>query len=350
MIKVSVIIPVYNVEKYLKQCLDSIVNQTLKEIEIICVDDGSSDNSLNILRDYEKMDSRVIVLTQANSGAGVARNAGMQIAQGEYLSILDSDDFFELDMLEQAYLQCKKDDVDFCVFRSDQYDNVNDIYQDIPWTIKQRYLPKTTPFSAQEIAPYIFQIFNGWSWDKLYRRSFVEKNGLQFQGLRTTNDAFFVFMTNAQAEKITIVDKILAHHRVNTKTSLSVTREKSWDCCYQAMNAIKLELKNRKQYQLVEQSFINWALHFSLWNVRTLQGEAKENLVQALKEKYFVELEIGKYPKEYFYNQDEYRQYIEIVQSGMKSKAKENLVSKTINYYRENGLRATVRRIIKTIF
>ena len=92
--KVSVIIPVYNVEEYLRECLDSIVKQTLREIEIICVDDGSTDNSLEILKEYAKKDNRITVITQKNLHAGVARNAGLAVAKGEYLSFLDSDDFF----------------------------------------------------------------------------------------------------------------------------------------------------------------------------------------------------------------------------------------------------------------
>ena len=93
--KVSVIIPVYNVEDYLRQCLDSVINQTLKDIEIICVDDGSTDKSLEILHEYEKKDSRITVLTQKNQYAGVARNVGMSVATGKYFVFLDSDDFFE---------------------------------------------------------------------------------------------------------------------------------------------------------------------------------------------------------------------------------------------------------------
>ena len=92
-VKVSVIIPVYNVEKYLRECIDSILNQTLHELELICVDDGSTDGSLEILQAYEKKDNRVTVLTQHNQGAGAARNKGLQIAKGEYLSFLDADDF-----------------------------------------------------------------------------------------------------------------------------------------------------------------------------------------------------------------------------------------------------------------
>lgn len=92
-VKVSVILPVYNVSEYLRQCMDSIVGQTLKDIEIICVDDGSTDDSLEILKEYEAKDKRVKVIEQKNAGAGAARNNGLAIATGEYLSFLDSDDF-----------------------------------------------------------------------------------------------------------------------------------------------------------------------------------------------------------------------------------------------------------------
>ena len=103
MIKVSVVLPVYNSERYIHQCLNSILNQTLKEIEIICVDDGSTDNSVNLINDICKKDSRVSLIMQKNSYAGVARNNGLKHAKGKYVIFLDSDDFFEPDMLLSMY-------------------------------------------------------------------------------------------------------------------------------------------------------------------------------------------------------------------------------------------------------
>lgn len=347
--QVSVIIPVYDVEKYLYQCMNSLVHQSLYDIEIICIDDGSTDNSLAILQEYAQRDSRIVVLQQKNQGAGIARNAGMKIAQGEYLAIVDSDDFFEPDMLEKAYKKCEQDKADFCVFRSDQYDQKHGKYIDMHWTIKQRYLPENIPFSAEDIYSHIFQLFNGWSWDKLYRRDFVEKNGLQFQELRTTNDAFFVFMTNVQAKRITIVDEVLAHHRVNTKTSLSVTREKSWDCCWQAINAIREELLVRNQYKLVEQSFVNWAVHFLLWNVRTLKDSSKEKLMEEIRTKYSKVLQFASYKPEYFYDKKEYQEFLAICQSGEYAKLQENVFRKTLHYLKENGLKATMHKIKSVI-
>ena len=121
MVKVSVIIPVFNVEDYLKQCLDSVVHQTLKDIEIICVNDSSTDKSLDILEEYAKTDWRIRVITQPNAGAGAARNKGMDVATGKYLAFLDSDDFFELNMLEKAYEMAEDEQSDLVVYKSDQY-------------------------------------------------------------------------------------------------------------------------------------------------------------------------------------------------------------------------------------
>ena len=100
--KVSVIVPVYNAQSHLRQCLDSIMGQTLREIEILCVDDGSTDGSAQILEEYKGCDPRLHVIMQENIGAGAARNRGLAEASGEYLSFLDADDFFEPDMLECA--------------------------------------------------------------------------------------------------------------------------------------------------------------------------------------------------------------------------------------------------------
>ena len=108
MSKVSVIIPVYNVEKYLRECLDSVINQTLKDIEIICVNDGSTDNSLQILEEYAQKDERIKIIAQENKGQAVARNVGIKIAQGEFIGFLDSDDYLDLNFYENLYNRAKE--------------------------------------------------------------------------------------------------------------------------------------------------------------------------------------------------------------------------------------------------
>ena len=114
-IKVSVVVPVYNAADYFAPAMDSIIDQTLKEIEIICVDDGSTDNSLELIKEYQKRDARIRSLTENNAGPAVARNKGMARARGEYVVFLDADDFYELTLLERLYEMSVKHDLDIAV-------------------------------------------------------------------------------------------------------------------------------------------------------------------------------------------------------------------------------------------
>ena len=123
MVEISVVIPVYNVEDYLEECLDSIVNQTFTDLEIICVNDGSKDNSLEILNEYAKKDDRIIVIDQENGGHAVATNVGMEYATGKYLFLMDSDDSLKLDALELTYNAAEEKNVDFVLFQAINYDD-----------------------------------------------------------------------------------------------------------------------------------------------------------------------------------------------------------------------------------
>ena len=306
---VSVVIPVYNVEKYLNQCLDSVLSQTLQNIEVICVNDSSTDGSLAILEEYAKKDERVIVVTQPNSGAGAARNKGLSLAVGKYLSFLDSDDFFEPDMLELACKRAEEDRADFVVFQSDQYYADKKKFVEVSWTLREKEIPPYTPFSHRQMTDNIFKVFVGWAWDKLYNREFVLQNHLQFQEQRTSNDLLFVFSAVALARRISIVKKILVHQRRDAKDSLSKTRENSWHCFYDALMALRNRLKEEGLYEELEKDFINYALHFSLWNIRTLAEPTKSMLIQKMKDDWFLELGIADKEEEYFYSQKEFKEY-----------------------------------------
>lgn len=313
-IKVSVIVTIYNAEKYLKECMDSIVNQTLKDIEIICVDDGSTDGSSEILKRYEEKYDNVKVIFQENAGAGRARNNGMSVARGEYLSFLDSDDFFELDMYELAYDKAKQDNADMVVFNSNQYFGETDEYKNINWTLRYKKIPPYTPFMHRQMTDNIFKVFVGWAWDKLFKREFVDKHHLEFQEQRTSNDMLFVFSAVALADRITVVeeDKRLVHQRRNNQTSLSNTREKSWMCFYDALKALKERLVSENLYKEMEQDYINYALHFSLWNLDTLSEPTYSILKEKLCTEWFAELGIEDKDSNYFYNKKEYAHYLEI--------------------------------------
>ena len=205
MAKVSVIIPVYNVEPYLKQCMDRVVGQTLKDIEIICVDDGSTDGSLDILKEYATEDSRIQIIEQKNAGAGAARNNGMRHATGKYLSFLDSDDFFEPRMLEKAYDLAEKDQADFVAYKSDQYHTEKKQFVSADWVIHENEIPPYHPFNHRQMTGNVFKVFVGWAWDKLFLKEFVDKYHLTFQEQRTSNDLLFVFSAVVLAKKISVV-------------------------------------------------------------------------------------------------------------------------------------------------
>ena len=306
-IKVSVIVPIYNASAFLRQTIDSILSQTLKQIEIICVDDGSKDDSLSILNGYA--DERIRVVSQENGGAGKARNTGLALAKGEYLSFLDADDFYEPDMLEKAYLKAKQDDSDIVVFRSDQYREDLDRFNEAKWTLRINDLPPYTPFDHRSFTDNVFKVFVGWAWDKLFKRTFVQKYGLSFQEIRSSNDMLFVFTAVVLAEKISVIDEVLYHQRRGNPDSISNTRERSWDNFYKALNALKENLIRFRLFEELRQDYINYCLHFSLWHLNTISGEKKKVLFHKLKNEWFKEFGIENKNKDYFYIRSEYLQY-----------------------------------------
>ena len=306
--KISVIMPVYNSQEYLPQCLDTLINQTLTDIEIICVDDGSTDASGDILREYSEKDSRIKVIRQANGGAGAARNNGMQYATGEYLSILDADDFYEVNMLEKAYAQAKLHDAEIVVFGCDHYNHKSGSFSPNNYSIHRELLPQNNPFAATDVKKDIFKLFVGWSWDKLFKRSFTEENNLKFQEQRTTNDMLFVFSAIVKAQRVSVLDEVLVHHR-QTEGTLSVTREKSWHCFYDALTALKNQLVEWDLFERFRQDYLNYCVHFSLWNLNTLAEPTKTILHNKLRDEWFEQMGVTDFDEKYYYNKYEYHQY-----------------------------------------
>lgn len=313
---VSVIIPVYNAERYLRQCLDSVAGQTLKEIEILCIDDGSGDSSPEILDEYRKRDDRFIIIRQNNAGAGAARNKGLDISKGKYLSFLDADDFFEPDMLEKAVAVAEADQSDYVVFKSDQYMTEQDAFNYPKWVFQEQHIPPYRPFTYRQLTRNIFRVFVGWAWDKLYLREFVLEHGLRFQEQRTSNDLLFVFSALFIAKRISVCTDILAHQRRDSGDSLSKTREKSWQCFYDALIALRERLISEGKYKELEKDFINYALHFTLWNYTSLAEPTKSKLYDKLTAEWLDDLGITGKPEEYFTEKKDYSQYKDLFCSG----------------------------------
>lgn len=258
--KVSVIIPVYNAEKYLRQCLDSVVNQTLQEIEIICVDDGSTDGSLAILREYEAADSRVKVLTQENQGAGVARNNGMAAAHGEYFAFWDADDFFELSACEVLFSRAAQVNADVVIHNADLYNEDLHEYVAVNWLVNYAYLPKEEVFNRETVPDTLFQIAFGGPCNKLYRQELIHSHHLRFPAMRSLEDVPFVYTALAVADRITHADSVLAHYRrKESKKGLVSQIDKYPDRIFESYRILKDNLTQENVYSLLERSFINRA-------------------------------------------------------------------------------------------
>lgn len=307
MTKVSIIIPVYNAEKYLGKCLESLLSQTLQEMEIICVDDGSSDGSPEILKRFQERDGRVRILTQENQYAGAARNNGMKEAQGEYLLFLDADDFFENTLLEKVYNQGKKMEADIVLFGAKQYNDKTGIVSPASWYFKRDALPRENPFSGKTENTDVFAIVTPAPWTKLFRREFVEKQGLSFQGLQNSNDVYFVLTALALAEKITYVDEELVFYRVGMKGSLQGSKSLHPDCFIEAYAGVYHELRRRGIYERYEEGFMNILLSGCAHNLRTVTDwELRRRICERMAEPEFAEMGLMERREEYFRRKEDF--------------------------------------------
>ena len=208
-IKVSVIVPVYNVEIYLRKCLDSIIGQTLKDIEIIVVNDGSTDSSLSICEEYAEKDKRIILISKENRGLPHTRNAGLKIAKGEYISFIDSDDYIEENMLETLYNLGQKSSADiiFCD---------NDIINIKQFKCKTYPYPTGKTVYSSEFKKDIDYFLNGYImtvWRKIYRRDFLSENNIWFDDtMLYQEDIPFTTLCMQKAKSICGTNEVLYHY------------------------------------------------------------------------------------------------------------------------------------------
>lgn len=210
-VKISIVVPVYNVEKYLKRCLDSLVNQTLKDIEIICVNDGSKDNSLNILEEYAKKDGRIVILNQENAGLSAARNTGMNVVKGEYIGFVDSDDWVDLDFYEKLYFAAKNNDCDIAVA---------DFIREHPTKKKKRLnITKEEIFEKPEDKYLACKTYReGCVWNKIYRTEFLKRIDLKFVVGMYYEDRDFTARSLFYSKKLITVPNTYYRYFVNPKS------------------------------------------------------------------------------------------------------------------------------------
>lgn len=297
---VSVIVPVYNAEKYLRQCIDSILAQTLPDFELICVDDGSADKSVEIIREYQKKDKRVKLLKQKNQYAGVARNNGLGIARGKYLMFLDADDFFEPSLLGELYAAAERDSADVCICAADRYQTQTGVFEKAGWLLNTRYLPQKRPFNRADCSRHIFQVSSPAPWTKMFRKEFVMQKQLRFQNLQRSNDLYFTLSAIALAERISVVEKELVHYRVGQSTNLQSKNHLTPMLFCEALCALKQQLVQTGVWEEVRGSFSDLAMNTSVYNLKTLTDETRAVVLKEFKNRLAAEFELFAHDREFY--------------------------------------------------
>ena len=232
--KISVIVPIYNVEQYLRRCIDSIINQTYKNLEIILVDDGSPDNCGQICDDYAKKDTRIKVIHKKNGGLSDARNVGLEVCTGDYISFVDSDDWIELNTYEIMMKSMNEYNADMVV------SNINYVYKD---KVESKYSEdKIRCFNKEEAMKELIKdgLVQAVVWNKLYKRVVIDN--LRFKVGKLNEDEFFTYKICAKAERIVYIPEALYQYRQREDSIMGtyiLQRIDGVEALYERMNFIK---------------------------------------------------------------------------------------------------------------
>ncbi|WP_296882330.1 glycosyltransferase family 2 protein [uncultured Methanobrevibacter sp.] len=217
MVEISVILPVYNSENYIKECLDSLLSQTFKDIEILCIDDGSTDGSLNILKDIEKTDSRITVITQENMGVAKTRNNGLNLVKGNYVYFMDSDDCLDKNAFKKLHDNITSNRSDFCIMKV-IFVNGSEEYKFPAFDIDKEFDKvnfNDFTFTYRDVKSHVLNdLFAPWL--KLYSAEFLKSNDdFTFPEIKSYSDAPFHVKTMLNASKISFVPEYLYYYREN---------------------------------------------------------------------------------------------------------------------------------------
>ena len=286
--EISIIIPVYNPGKFINKCLNSIIHQTFKNIEILCIDDGSTDNSLNILKEFQKNDKRIRIFSQENLGAAASRNLGIENSKGKYILFVDADDWIEEDMCEKLYNHAEYLGSDMVLFNSIEHKPNNQFRERIYFdnnTFKEDYKEFTFDYNFKKNL-----VMNSMLvvWSKFYSVNFLRKFDLKFSNHEIFNDVQFHIKSMLHAKKISYFPEILYHYirldhpflqntRGSTKVSLII---------FDIFKEIKEYLLLNGFYNDFELEFLRFILNQSEVRLDIISIDYKEEFFDILK--YFI--------------------------------------------------------------
>lgn len=292
--KVSILVPIYNVEKYLTECLESIVKQTLTDIEIICINDGSTDNSLNIIQNFAKQDTRIKIIDKKNSGYGASMNLGISIATGEYIGIVEPDDFIKPKMYADLYSIAQKENAD--IVKSDFYEfdskkNQSRKSGKISKSISNQIINAKTEPKILKIMPSI--------WSAIYKRDFLIENNINF--LETLGasyqDTSFAFKVMSTAEKILFTTKAYLYYRIDNENSSVKSSKKVYAICDEYAEITKFLNENKKIKEYANDIKLIKEYSAYIWNAKRIAPKHRIEFINRFSQifnEYYKANEINK--------------------------------------------------------
>lgn len=305
MAKVSIVIPCYNVENYLRQCLDSVVNQTLKDLEIICVNDGSTDSTLSIIQEYAARDERFRIIDKPNGGYGHSMNRGFDLATGEYIGIIESDDYADPDMFEKLYSTAKEHELD--VVKSGFY-----YYwskggeKHVPNPIASYIVSQRTfcPARAFKSKMEMVEFFNlkPTIWSAIYRRDFIRGNDIRFNETpgASYQDASFNFKVWVCAQRVRLMEECFLHYRQDNEASSINSPGKVYCICDEYEEMARFLEAHPVEKGILEPVMIRIKYDSYNWNYERLAEPLQAEFIQRFCDDFKVHQTEGTLQKSYF--------------------------------------------------
>lgn len=262
----SIIVPVYNVEKYLRKCLDSIFDQTIDNFEVICVNDGSTDSSAYILDEYAKKHGNMIVFNQENGGLSMARNSGMKLATGKYIGFVDSDDFVDPNMFLSMVERAEQDNSQIVISNPYIYDMLTErtyVYRNMVDFFRLSLLGAFSPLDHIKVFEYI------GAWDKIYLSEFIKNNNLTFPVKRIFEDAPFTYKALSIAQRVSVIKESYYYYRKNAGGSITDKERVNDNYKYDFLRnskEIKDFLKEHNCYKQVAPVFLEYLMRTGLYH------------------------------------------------------------------------------------
>ena len=257
---ISIIIPIYNVEKYLPKCLDSVVNQTYTELEIICINDGSPDNSLKILKEYQKKDSRIKIINQENQGLAEARNTGIDNAKGKFIFFLDSDDWLPLNAIEKLCNKQKEKNADIVIGGR----NIVTAKREVQFLPKE--YNKTLEFEEYISDSFKTEDFRAVAWGKLYKTKIIKENYLYFPKGLLYEDLLFVMKYLYYSSKIIILRENIYNYRYDRRNSIVNTINKKDMDCLKTVDELEKFFKEKEMENILNKDYyINFIMRWIIY-------------------------------------------------------------------------------------